>query len=160
MVYWIFDLDNTLYLTENIKYDAISEDKYLQCLIHGLQGKKFVFTNAHPIHSNAVLKRLGIYHLFTEVVDRIRMNGFKPDMTAFRKFMNISKVDQEDPCVFFEDTVQNLMVGKRLGWTTVLVHPSIRQTQRRQYPFVDYTFRDIQSALETFSFNPEQCRMV
>ena len=153
MNYWIFDLDDTIYMTRNVMYENIKQDIYLRCLISSLNGKKYVFTNALLIHAEAVLRKLGIIDLFEDVIDRSRLNGIKPHMETFRKFLYLTNINKNDKCVFFEDNINNLVTAKRLGWTTVLISP----TDRRFYNHIDYNFRDIQSAVESFTFNSSHC---
>ena len=153
MRYWIFDLDNTLYMTDNAIYEDIKKDNYLRCLINSLDGKKVVFTNAMLVHAEAVLNQLGIRDLFYDIIDRNRLGGLKPNSKIFKRFMSLVYIDNSDQCIFFEDSLQNLVTAKEFGWTTIL----ISSKRSKSYSFVDYTFKDIQSAVENFTFNSNQC---
>ena len=153
MKYWIFDLDNTLYMTKNIIYEDIKKDYYLRCLINSLDGKKIIFTNAILSHAEAVLKQLGIRDLFYDVIYRTRLGGIKPDIKVFKRFLSFAYIENRDECIFFEDNIINLFTAKKFGWKTIL----ISRNRQKTYPFIDYYFSDIHSAVENFTFNSSQC---
>ena len=153
MINWVFDLDNTIYNTDNVNYRHIKKDNYLKCLLNNLQGKKYVFTNAGKSHAVMVLKRLGIIDIFTYILGRFEMRDLKPNMTAYHKFIQLSGMNTNNTTVFFEDTLINLRESKKLGWKTVFIGKNAGRTS------VDYIFKDIHTALEHFSFNPGQCHI-
>ena len=153
MKYWIFDLDNTLYMTQNVIYEDIKKDYYLRCLINSLDGKKIIFTNATLSHAEAVLKQLGIRDLFYDIIDRNRLGGLKPDIKIYKKFLSLSYINNTDKCIFFEDNIINLITAKKIGWITIL----ISKKRNKNYTFIDYKFNDIHSAVENFTFNSSQC---
>lgn len=152
MTNWVFDLDNTIYNTNNIIYSKISVDSYLRCLINNLSGKKYIFTNATLIHAEVVLKQLGIIDLFDSIIDRIALDSLKPNIKAFRNFVKLSQINTNIKTVFFEDNKNNLIASKNFGWLTVLINPVTRNHNK-----IDYTFTNIHTALEHFSFNPGLC---
>ena len=153
MVVWVFDLDNTIYNTNNINYYDISKDNYLHCLIDNLDGHKFVFTNATLVHAEMVLSRLGIRELFDDIIDRNAMKALKPTNNAFSYFINRIQTLAQETIVFFEDNIDNLIAAKRrYHWTTVLI-----SSNRPRSNYIDFTYKDIHSAIESFSFNPGRC---
>jgi len=159
MVVWVFDLDNTIYNTSNVIYDQISKDNYLHCLINNLDGPKFVFTNATMGHARMVLSKLGIEELMDDIIDRNAMGSLKPHNNAFQYFIrhiqtkNNLKIMRQTKFVFFEDNIDNLVAAKiRHQWTTVLI-----SKYKKHNRYVDFIYKDIHSAIESFSFNPGKC---
>lgn len=157
---WVFDLDNTIYNTDNLNYSNISNDNYLKCLLNNLEGNKYIFTNATLGHAEMVLNRLGVLDIFDNIIDRTEMQTLKPHKAAFNYFIENTNLNRNRETVFFEDTINNLITAKRdFGWITVLILPqtsSISRTQKRS-EYIDYTYRDIHTAVENFSFNPGRC---
>lgn len=157
---WVFDLDYTLYNTDNIHgdYRNIVKDDYLSCLLHNLQGDKYVFTNATLYHANMVLKQMGIRDLFTDIIDRTQMKALKPQKKAFEYFMGkIKQYHRNETIVFFEDTIINLIESKKnYGWKTILIRP-MQMNNKGKIKHIDYIFNDIHTAVESFSFQPEKC---
>ena len=123
---WVFDLDNTIYNTDNVNYSNISIDNYLRCLLNNLEGNKYIFTNATLGHAQMVLKRLGILEIFDNIIDRNEMKTLKPHRQAFNYFIENTNLNRNRKTVFFEDTIDNLITSKRdFGWITVLISPEI-----------------------------------
>tara|TARA_Y100000590_G_scaffold163231_1_gene187136 strand:+ start:3152 stop:3640 length:489 start_codon:yes stop_codon:yes gene_type:complete len=156
---WVFDLDNTLYHTDNFngEYDSIIKDDYLFCLLNQLQGKKYVFTNATLYHAKMILYKMGIIHLFTDIIDRYKMDSFKPKKKAFEYFITEIglKNNNNETVIFFEDSIINLLEAKKkYDWVTVLIMPKIKN---KNIKLIDYIYNDIHSAVESFSFNPGKC---
>ena len=60
----------------------------------------------------------------------------------------MNNINQEDKCVFFEDSVDNLIVAKDRGWITVLIGPN---TTRNMHESVDFYFPNIYVALNYFN---------
>ncbi len=152
---WVFDLDNTIYNTNNVNYSNISIDNYLQCLLKNLKGTKYIFTNATLGHAQMVLKRLGILDMFDYIIDRNQMDTLKPNREAFNYFIENTNLNRNDKTVFFEDTIDNLIAAKQyFGWITVLIS---LKTSGRYNQYIDYIYRDIHTAVERFTFNPGKC---
>ena len=157
---WVFDLDNTIYNTDNLNYSNISNDNYLKCLLNNLEGEKYIFTNATLGHAEIVLNRLGILDIFDNIIDRTEMKTLKPHRAAFNYFINNTTLNRNRETVFFEDTLENLITAKReFGWITVLILPQTSSISRTSQTseYIDYIYRDIHTAIENFSFNPGQC---
>ena len=152
---WVFDLDNTIYNTDNVNYSNISIDNYLRCLLNNLEGNKYIFTNATLGHAQMVLKRLGILEIFDNIIDRNEMKTLKPHRQAFNYFIENTNLNRNRKTVFFEDTIDNLITSKRdFGWITVLISPEISRINNQ---YMDFIYRDIHTAVERFSFNPGKC---
>tara|TARA_Y100001970_G_scaffold199501_1_gene242665 strand:- start:6290 stop:6775 length:486 start_codon:yes stop_codon:yes gene_type:complete len=155
---WVFDLDNTIYNTNNINYLSIKTDYYLRCLLNNLDGKKYIFTNATLGHAKMVLNRLGILDIFDDIIDRDIMSSLKPHRTAFDYFINNTNINTNNKTIFFEDNIDNLIMAKsKYNWITVLIAPKMLRNDRNISNYINYIFKDIHTAVENFSFNPGQC---
>ena len=56
------------------------------------------------------------------------------------------KIKQNDRIVFFEDTAENLITAKSLGWITVLIG-----NKKPMINDIDFWFSDINQALNYFN---------
>ena len=125
-LYWIFDLDYTLYnIDPNLEfdYDLLSEDKYLQHLLSSKPFSsfpQFIFTNAMKVHADNCLSIMNL-NTFESIYARDTMNDLKPNTSAFQKFINHHSIESNDVCVFFEDSLDNLKKAKLLGWKTIYI---------------------------------------
>ena len=153
MLYWIFDVDHTLYQlpkdTPFFSYSFLFPDPQLKYLIGELPCQKLLFTNGTYEHGILTAKKLGIKDKFPDkkIVGRDTLKGLlKPDITAFHKFMQLMKIKQNDKVVFFEDSAENLITAKSLGWITVLIG-----SKRPLINDIDFWFSDINQALNYFN---------
>ena len=154
---WVFDLDNTIYNTNNVNYSSIKTDYYLRCLLNNLEGNKYIFTNATLAHAKIVLQKLGILDIFDDIIDRNQMQSLKPYNSAFNYFIRNTNLNRNKKTVFFEDTIENLITAKNdYNWITVL----ISNKNLRKDNYIDYIYKDIHTAVENFSFNPGQCHLL
>ena len=124
MLYWIFDLDNTLYhLPENteLRYELLGRDVQLNYLLKMLPLKKIIFTNGSRAHALNVTKRIGIDKLFDGIFD-IRDCEFipKPSKEPYKKLVQSYKIEPQY-CIFFEDIARNLKPAYELGMKTVWI---------------------------------------
>jgi len=144
MIYWIFDLDNTLYRGNLLKYEQLKEATNLGILISKLPGKKILFTNGTGPHAHACLSRMKLY-VFDKIISRESIKTLKPNNLAYLRMMDICGIKPTDKCIFFEDTFINLVVSKRFGWETVYINPIIVSN-----PYINYSFSDIYVSLKYF----------
>ena len=151
MLYWIFDLDYTLYqLPQGItfSYTKLNNDSQLKYLLKKLPCSKLMFTNGTIFHADTCIKRMKLGGCFDNVIARDSIQDLKPNQSAFQKFEIFNKITYEDKCVFFEDSVDNLIVAKDRGWITVLIHPD-REANRHES--IDFYFSNIYFALNFFN---------
>lgn len=148
MLYWIFDLDNTLYhLPENtdLRYELLGRDKQLNYLLTMLPSRKIIFTNGTYGHAKKCLQNIEITHHFDKIISRDRINSLKPDYHSYIKLLNVCKIKQNDLCVFFDDLPENLITAKELGWTTILISKI-----RYVHDSIDFWFPNIYLAINFF----------
>ena len=148
MLIWIFDLDHTLYhMQEPFLYSKLKQDKYLDFLLSMIPGKKVIFTNATLEHAELCLNIIGIRNHFSAIEARDTLNGLKPDPIVFKSFIQKMDIKKNDLCVFFEDTINNLIVSKAyFKWGTIYINKSKESDKH-----VDIKFDTIHNCLEYFA---------
>ena len=147
MLFWIFDLDNTLYQIDrkSFRYESLVRNQELIRQLNELPCKKNIFTNATMVHTKLCLERIEILNKFDTIIHRDLISDIKPNLTAFSKMMVLSGITSKDKCVFFDDMLENLISAKRIGWITIYINKNIIS-----HPFIDYSFSNIETALEYF----------
>tara|TARA_E500000178_G_C16751577_1_gene630633 strand:- start:151 stop:645 length:495 start_codon:yes stop_codon:yes gene_type:complete len=151
MLFWVFDLDNTLYqLPRNTEfhYKYLDNDYQLKYSLSLLPMKKILYTNGTIGHADMCLKILDIENYFYKRICREDMNYImKPHIKSFMIFIKKNKIMKNDKVVFFEDSVENLITAKNsFGWITVLIHPN-----HIMIPEIDFWFPNIHIALNFFN---------
>jgi HAD superfamily hydrolase (TIGR01509 family) len=170
MIYWIFDMDETLYqITGRFSYESLKIDTELINLIKKLNGLKILFTNGTHQHTNIVLSKMGLASSFDLILDRNILGIMKPSPIAFMKLIKWCSITPNDTCYYFEDSIYNLIVGASLGWQTILINSS-QNTQNKnnnnnniiEFDFIkngqkikksvviNYTFKNIKDSLRHF----------
>lgn len=147
MIYWIFDLDNTLYQGELINYNQLKPANKLYVLIKNLPGKKILFTNGTGGHARMCILRMKLQNLFDCIIHRDLIQDLKPNMNAYYRMIRLCNISPNDNCIFFEDTLINLVSAKKLGWKTVFIDNNIINNR-----YVDYSFTNIYKSLAYFYF--------
>ena len=148
MLYWIFDLDQTLYqLPNNIEfsYDNLSNDDQLNYLLIMLPSIKLIFTNGTYNHGLTCLNKLNIIEHFNKIVSRDKIKTVKPEYNSYIRFMELNNIKQNDKCVFFDDLPENLISAKGFGWITVLINKKKYTNEN-----IDFWFPNIYIALNFF----------
>lgn len=148
---WIFDLDFTLYQIEKEKIEFTYNDlHYNPNLISNLKkikGRKILFTNANLMHTLACIRKMKLENLFHKISCR-ELSGLKPYPMSYINLYKICNIKKNDNCIFFEDTIINLVQAKRFGWTTVLITNDLSELQEAEtIDEIDLTFPNIISAL-------------
>jgi putative hydrolase of the HAD superfamily len=169
MIYWIFDMDETLYNSNgNFSYDKLHKDTELIALINKLNGRKILFTNGAHQHANIVLNKMGLVSSFDLILDRNILGILKPHPLAYIKLIKWCSITKNDTCYFFEDTINNLIIGNSFGWQSILINKNVQNSQNRLIEFtvtdksdnkqiqikkqaiINYTFKNIKTALRHF----------
>ena len=148
MLYWIFDLDLTLYqLPQGVdfNYKHLKNDSQLKYLLSMLPCKKKIFTNGTYNHALVCLDKLGLENNFDQITARDTINDLKPNLSAFKSFMKKNKIKINDKCVFFDDQYDNIVASKKLGWITVFI-----SSENILSEYVDFKFNNIHIALNYF----------
>jgi FMN phosphatase YigB (HAD superfamily) len=148
MLYWIFDLDYTLYqlpLDIQFDYSLLNYDPQLKYLLSMLPCYKIIYTNGTYGHGLTSSQILGIKESFHKIIGRDNIGHMKPSIKSFLKFKKMNKIKETDKCVFFEDSIENLITAKSLGWITVYIG-----NKKPLSEDIDFTFPNINLALNFF----------
>jgi putative hydrolase of the HAD superfamily len=135
---------------------VITPDPELASLLDSLPGKKIVLTNGSRTHAHNSILALGLSSCMCGQIDATSMNTIPtanrgklkpyPFMYALTvRHMNRRFNHSIKKYIFYDDLVENLIVPKKMGWTTVYIGNTV--TNRNKDPFIDYCFPNIKSAL-------------
>lgn len=90
---------------------------------------RFVFTASISQHAKRCLDRVGVADLFSLVIDTRTCDlETKHSTVAFQKAMAAAGATDAKACMLIDDSVKNIRTAKGLGWTTVLIGKSERDT--------------------------------
>ena len=148
MLYWIFDLDLTLYqlpANKEFDYKYLNKDEQLLHLLKSIPCEKLMFTNGTYGHANNCIKKIELYDIFSNIVSRDMINCLKPANSSYEKFIKLNNIKNKDKCVFFDDQPINLIESKKYGWITVLISKEKVFEER-----IDFQFSNIHLALNYF----------
>jgi putative hydrolase of the HAD superfamily len=121
----------------------IDPNPQLQKMLQRIPQKRVVFTNAHQDHAQRVLHRLGVFELIDQIVDITALDFInKPKPTAYRKALSLSGEMEPEACVLVDDRAVNLVPGKAIGMTTVLIGES------QTHASIDYCLQSITELVE------------
>ncbi len=106
----------------DIDLTPVPQNPRLAAAIDSLPGRKLIFTAGSHSHAERVAGKLGILHLFEDIIDIVDSEYVTKDRPE--PFDRLLRSHAVDPLVsaMFEDTPHNLTVPHALGMTTVLVH--------------------------------------
>ena len=150
MIYWIFDLDNTLYHIPqhiNFNYNLIQKNYNLFDLLSKIKDKKIIFTNGTKSHAIHTLDLINIHSCFdiNDIYGRYE-TGFKPSLKSYNEIIRVNNIKDTDKIIFFEDTIENLIVAKKkYNWITVDITGKYYNNES-----VDFSFNNIEQSLQFF----------
>jgi putative hydrolase of the HAD superfamily len=116
----------------------VLHEPLLRHVLQRLPGRKLVFSNAPKHYAEAVLKLLGIEHLFDDLfaIEHTRYQP-KPKIAGFMRLLRKHRL-QPAQCVMVEDSAENLQAAKSLGMGTVWVNAT-----QRAPAYVDVKIRTV-----------------
>ena len=116
------DPEDYLHFVHDVRLaDFIGPDPALAEMLRSIPLTKVIFTNATAEHAQSVLNILGIADQFADIVDVRRVEYVsKPNADAYERLLTILQA-AGDECILIEDSARNLLPGKALGMTTILV---------------------------------------
>lgn len=159
MIIFVFDLDYTLYYLPNwiqFEYKLLKKNKNLNSLFETLKDKKYIFTSATLKHTNKVLKKLELDNIFDKIETCDTLNGYKPNINIYHKFIDKCSISKQDEIYFFEDRIENLEIAKKFNWITIYICGPYSQYLNKNNlnfnlpDYIDYIFKDIRQAMEYF----------
>jgi FMN phosphatase YigB (HAD superfamily) len=157
MVKYIFDLDYTLYSSNDVIdnttsvefYDSFKPKYFMNHLLDELNGNNYIFTNGNFEHAMTVVKKMNLATNFKDILSRDMVNeNLKPDPQVYDEAIKKFKIRKNETVFFFEDSIENLISAKQFfNWNTVLIDPKYRG---KKDEFLDYVFPTIEEALLFF----------
>lgn len=116
--------DKFLEYVHDIDLADVPEHPELAAAIDALPGRKLIFTAGSRRHAENVAGKLGVLHLFEDIMDIVD-TGFVPkeQAEAYDKMLARHDVAPAEAAMF-EDMPHNLVAPHELGMTTTLVHSS------------------------------------
>lgn len=109
-----------------------------------LPGHRMIFTDSDTTIAEKLLTHLQIREAFHEISTYTNRGGstaHKGNGATYASLAQSLPVAPEK-CVFFENSIRNLAHGKKVGWTTVLLHGE------KSEPFIDAAYPNLMEALE------------
>lgn len=151
---WVYDLDFTLYQFNSHKdfdYNLLNYNPNLNNNIKSLKGKKVLFTNGNLLHTMACIRKMKLENVFHKISCR-ELTGFKPDINSYLRLFKIANLNFNEKTYFFEDTIENLLIAKNLGWITIFISPNrnVRRNVKNTFPKIDFVFSDVMEATNHF----------
>lgn len=157
MKIYVYDVDDTLvhHTKDNIDYYKVKTPPHLADLIkNSYADHHFIYTNGTYGHGDKIVKNLKIDKLISGLYARDSIPYMKPLMKSFKHVLyDMENIigDINNEYYFFEDSLENLQMGKIIGWTTILIHPEYNKMKEMYSEFVDYAFPNIYQALITIT---------
>ena len=100
----------------------LQPDPELREMLDRVIQKRVIFTNASRDHAERVLNRLGIEEQIDQVIDIISLDYHnKPEPDAYSRALSLTGENDPSACLLVDDRSRNLIPGKAMGMTTVLV---------------------------------------
>ncbi|OBZ84262.1 Uncharacterized protein C24B11.05 [Choanephora cucurbitarum] len=137
MEYQVDPLDYDAKVDQALPLDGlIQKDEQLREMLHTLQCKKWVFTNAYKVHALRCLKLLGIENEFDGLTyTNYALPNFncKPDPAAFVRAMRDAGAVDPKQCYLVDDSAQNVDAAKKFGWTAIHLADDASQSNHGDY---------------------------
>ncbi len=136
----------------DISLERLAAAPDLRAELHGLNGRRLIYTNGSTRHAERVLGALGVLDLFDGIfcIESSRFEP-KPSADGFARFLQWSGAVPARTA-FFEDLARNLAPAKAVGMTTILVRsgPSWGHepgNEKADLPHVDWVTEDLKAFL-------------
>lgn len=151
---FVFDLDLTLYSEneyeekdDNVIYESFKKKPFLKELLNNIPYPKYILTNASKDHADDVLKRMGLYKCFKNIMSSDMFELYKPRIQTYMVAINLFKITDKDRVFYFEDLAENLKPAKEnYGWTTIWLSKDAHRNKRKP-KYVDYKFATVEEAM-------------
>lgn len=147
------DPEDYLDFVHDVDLGRLAPDPRLAALIAALPGDRIIFTNADARYAQRVLCRIGIDHLFSDVID-ICATGYhpKPQPGAYAHLRaRIDALGAIRP-VFVDDMSRNLAPAHAIGITTIWLDNGSEAGDAGHDPgHVDHIIGDIHDWLEAWT---------
>jgi FMN phosphatase YigB (HAD superfamily) len=148
MIYFLFDLDDTLIMhpkDTQLSYNLVKPDHTLNKLLSKCNGECYIYTNGTGGHALECIERMNIKDNFTKIYSRDTLPFMKPDFRSFKSVHNDIYRGGNDIFFFFDDRLENLKAASSIGWVTYWIHPEY--IKAINYQFVTMAFPNIYDCL-------------
>ena len=109
----------------DVDLSCVPASPVLVAALHGLSGRKLIYTNGSVPHAENLLKHLGISHFFDDIFDIVASDfAPKPAAAPFREFVRRYGVEPTR-ALMIEDMAKNLAPAAELGMTTAWVKTGV-----------------------------------
>jgi putative hydrolase of the HAD superfamily len=121
MLHHSVDPEHFLSSVHAIDYSGVPAHPGLAAAMAALPGRKFILTNGDVGHASAVIDKVGIAGMFTDIFD-IKAMKYKPKPLpeAYSEFFAMHGIDATKAAMF-DDLEKNLVVPHETGMVTVHV---------------------------------------
>ena len=144
------DPDHFLSEVHRCDYSIIGPNKELNKELEKLEGRKIIYTNANRQHTNDVLKRLELTHMFKEIFDIKDANYIpKPEIKPYKQILSKYSIDPLS-AIMFDDIAKNLVPAKNVGLTSVWIdagYENFSDDIANSKKYLDYETKNISSFL-------------
>jgi len=102
--------------------EYLHQDPELRVALEGIQGRKFIFTNADSAHATRVIKAIGLDGLWDGIIDVHTIAPYcKPMPESFQLALRASGDPKVHTCVLLDDQARITRAARSLGIFTILV---------------------------------------
>jgi len=102
--------------------EYLHQDPELRVALEGIQGRKFIFTNADSAHATRVIKAIGLDGLWEGIIDVHTIAPYcKPMPESFQLALRAAGDPKVHTCVLLDDQARITRAARSLGIFTVLV---------------------------------------
>jgi len=150
--------EDFLHAVHLIDYSDVLPDATLRLELSKVKVPMWIFTASTSEHATRCMDRVGVVDLpWRGIIDtRTCKLETKHSRSSFEAAMAAAGVSEPSACVFCDDSVKNINAAKEVGWRTVLVGLTDRDTGARiECPAADAhvaSLRDLRTAVpELFS---------
>lgn len=120
--YQINDLDFLEFVHDIEINDYLSHNPVLREILLRYPHRKLIFTNADTGHADRVLKALGLYDLFDQIIDIRSIKPWcKPQPESIAKALELAGIEEPSNCVLIDDAYRNLVTAHEFGLYTIQV---------------------------------------
>jgi len=125
MVVHRIDPHEFMAFVHDVDLECVPANPELVTALHGLSGRKLVYTNGSVPHAQNLLKHLGISDYFDDIFDIVASDfAPKPAMAALRLFVDRYGVRPEG-ALMVKDMAKNLAPAAKLGMTTAWIRTGV-----------------------------------
>lgn len=131
-----------LEFVHDIDLTHVPEHPELAEALASLPGRKLIFTAGSRRHAERVAEKIGILHLFEDIVDIVATSYVPKEQAEAYHTLLAAHGFEGHQAAMFEDLPHNLVAAHDLGMTTVLVHS-------------DYIDHPVQTKIRSWTAPPE-----